>query len=481
MYKYSWFNSAGTLVSNNNILIGVPAGEYKLAVRDEMGCPDTMVQLVKITQPPLLNLLNTINESVSCENGADGSLSVKATGGNGGYIYKWIQTPLDIFDSTINNLRKDRYYMNVKDLLGCKIDTFFDIKERPRNPILFVKDSLNTCEGDTITLNGIVKEGVSYKWIFTGNGNDYGWNNDGGLFLNNVNRNQTGFYDLFTVDRFGCNETGRIFLRVDTNPILKVTSNPKIACLGSPVSLIASGANSYKWFRSRIVPTFGFDTIGYNSIYFIDTTKRTDTGIYYVMGISEYGCASVGNYRLKVGLDSIVVDGDKEICEGSVIQLMAEGGRRYEWTVPNGNVVVKPNFVKAAADSIDEGTYRVRITDKWNCVGDYQIDLKVRNKPNILIEDLKKGLYCDDDQINLIANTDANIIDWQGPDGLSRKSTKQFILNDIKMNRLKQGDYKVVGYSTFGCIDSVVKFVSVYRNPVAEFNLTTRCKYPMQN
>jgi hypothetical protein len=316
-YKYSWFNSAGTLVSKNNILLGMPAGEYKLAVKDAWDCPDTMVQIVKILQPPLLQLFNTINEPVNCENQSDGSLTVEATGGNGGYTYRWIQTPTDIIDSTLRNLRKDRYYLNVKDLLGCKIDTFFDINERPKNPIVFAKDSFNTCEGDTITLKGLVKEGVSYKWIFTGNNTDFGWSNTGELFLDNIKRNQTGFYDLYSVDRFGCDETGRIFLRVDTNPVLRVTSNPKIACLGSPVSLSATGANTYRWFRSRIIPTFGFDTVGYNKIYTIDTTQRKDTGIYYVLGLSEYGCAAVGNYRLKVGLDSIIVDGDKEICEES--------------------------------------------------------------------------------------------------------------------------------------------------------------------
>jgi gliding motility-associated-like protein len=160
---------------------------------------------------------------------------------------------------------------------------------------------------------------------------------------------------------------------------------------------------------------------------------------------------------------------------------MAEGGRRYEWTDPFGNTVIKPNFVKAAADSADEGVYKVRITDKWDCVGDYQLNLKVRNKPNLILEDLKNGLYCDGDRINILANTDANFIDWYGPDGFVKTSTKQFILNDITMSRVKQGDYKIIGYSTFGCIDSISKFVSAFRNPKAEFNLTTRCNFPMQN
>jgi gliding motility-associated-like protein len=482
-YQFQWMDKNGLALTGatKSSIIGVAAGDYQLSIKDAMGCPDTMKQLVKINQPAKLQLFNTINDPVNCKDGQDGRLTVKATGGNGGYVYKWIQTPNVIVDSTINNLKKDRYYLNVSDLLGCKIDTFFDVGERPFNPIVFARDSVNVCEGDSISFAGVVNESVSYKWLFTNNNFDYGWSNNPRLFLSDVNRNQTGYYALSGVDRYGCEADGRIFLRVDTNPILSVSSNPKIACLGSPVSLIANGAETYKWYRSRIFPTFGFDTLGYNRIYQIDTTKKSDTGIYYVMGTSQYGCSSIEGYRLKVGLDSIVVDGDKEICEGSVIQLMAEGGRKYEWTDPFGNIVIKPNFVKAVADSIDEGIYKVRITDKWDCVGEYELLLKVRNKPNLVIEDIKNGFYCDGDKIKLVANTDANSIDWFGPDGLNKKATTQFVLDDVIMNRLKQGDYKLIGYSTFGCIDSITKFVSVYRNPVAEFNMTARCKFPIQN
>ena len=479
--RYTWFNEAGDSVGNNPYLLGVGSGKYTLAVIDHNGCPDTMDQELILNGPPPLSIFNLINQPVNCVNGSDGEITVAATGGNGGYEYKWELRPNPILDSTISGLKKGTYNLRVTDLKGCFIDTQIYIDERMINRIIVPSDSMNVCEFDSITLSASIKDPVSYKWVFEEDGTDFGWSDNSELFLDNIKRAQSGYYRITASDRFGCEDDTLVFLRVDTNPILSVSSNPKIACIGSPVDLSAKGANSYRWFRMRLNPTFGYDTVSRTNPYRIDTVKSTDTGIFYVMGTSKLGCSAVSQYRLKVGLDSIIISDDVDICEGGLVQLRARGGVEYQWESPTGKIVAQPSFLINPVDESDEGLYKVIVTDKWDCVGSYDVNVKVRNRPIVGIDDIRDSKYCDGDDLHLIANTDAEEWDWYGPDGLVVLGTDDLELKGVTMGRLKQGNYKLIGYSSFGCIDSVQQYVHVHRNPIADFDLNMRCKFPIAN
>ncbi len=268
---------------------------------------------------------------------------------------------------------------------------------------------------------------------------------------------------------------------MNINPIVTITSDPKIGCIGGTAVLTGFGADTYKWYKPRLVPTFGYDVLGYNYILQLNNIQKKDTGTYYVLGTTAEGCSGVGSYVLNVGLDSISVMPDTSVCEGGVLVLRAKGGVDYTWTGPNGNIVNSPSYIISPADLSDNGIYTVRISDKWNCAGNLQTFVKIQPKPNVTLTDLKSGSYCEGESLQLIANTDANLVDWTGPNGLNIPKTTQIVVNVGQLDRVKQGYYKVVGTSTFGCMDSSSLLVNVHSKPTAAFDFQKRCLFLIQN
>jgi gliding motility-associated-like protein len=476
-YKYQWFKD-DVFFASGMPLIAAGEGYYQLFVTDKNQCPDTMDIQVSVEQPDPLVIFNTINKPVDCQGGSNGELEVTASGGNGNYTYTWTQKPNNVIDSTLSGLSKGLYFVRVEDEKGCFVDTFYEVDERPHNPVILPSDSVQICEFDSLILTSYMNEGVSYNWSY--GSTNFGWSSDSTLRLANVDRTKNGYYKITAQDRYGCEDEALVHVKVNLNPIVSITSDPKIGCIGSNVDLIASGTDNYVWFRPRFNP-FGFDTIGYGFTHRLTNIQKSDTGIYLVKGISDAGCYDTAMYRLQVGLDSISVEPDREVCEGSLLVLKAKGGVNYTWEGPTGNIVNSPNYVLNPVTLNDNGTYRVTISDKWSCTGIYETKVRVRPKPIVAIDDIKNGIYCDGESLKLVANTDADSIDWLGPNNLNIRKTTDLILSLSPMDRTKQGTYKLIGYSQFGCIDSTSQFVSVYSNPTADFDLTLRCKYPIQN
>jgi gliding motility-associated-like protein len=107
-YNYQWSNG-----DNNPTASGLPSGAYALTVTDGNGCQITTSAFV--TQPPLLSLIST-GSPVSCNGGANGAVSIIASGGTLPYSYQWSNgsnNPL------IVNIPAGTYSIVVTDNNGC--------------------------------------------------------------------------------------------------------------------------------------------------------------------------------------------------------------------------------------------------------------------------------------------------------------------------------------------------------------------------
>jgi gliding motility-associated-like protein len=483
-YKYSWIDSIGNIVSDKRVLSGVAKGKYKLAIKDSRGCPDTLAEDAEIFTPMPLNIITIDNQIIDCYGAKTGKIAVSAKGGNGEYKYQWFTKPANVLDSVIYDVKAGGYYVRVTDKFGCIKDSLMFATERAKNKIALISDSISLCEFDSLKLNAGLKDSIAFQWKYrnvTGVWDSFGWNDNGYLAFDSFPRNRAGYYQINAVDRYGCEDSARIHVRVNLNPIVTITSDPKIGCIGSTAILTGLGADTYKWFKPRTLPTFGYDTLGYNFVLQLSNIQKKDTGTYYVLGTTKEGCSGVGSYVLNVGLDSIQVMPDTSVCEGGVLILRAKGGVQYQWTGPNGNVVNSPSYIINPADLTDNGIYTVKISDKWTCTGNYTTRVKIQPKPKVALTDVKAGNYCEGESLQLIANTDANLIDWSGPNGLNLKQTTQIIVNVGQLDRVKQGTYKVIGYSTYGCIDSSSSLINVRSKPTAAFDFQKRCLFLIQN
>jgi large repetitive protein len=108
-YTYSWSNGATSLN-----LAGIGAGIYALTVTDSKGC--IMINSVTITEPPPITITST-TDTVKCNGGSNGSVSVVVSGGTPGYTYLW--SPGGQTTQNIIGLVAGTYTVTVTDTNSC--------------------------------------------------------------------------------------------------------------------------------------------------------------------------------------------------------------------------------------------------------------------------------------------------------------------------------------------------------------------------
>lgn len=118
-YSFIWSNSTST----GTIADDLPSGMQYVTVSDYCGL--TLDSVIITVEPGLELELSANNETCSANNG---SVFVSPSNGSGAYSFAWDITypisanPISTND-TVNNLSADRYYVEVSDECGTKIDS----------------------------------------------------------------------------------------------------------------------------------------------------------------------------------------------------------------------------------------------------------------------------------------------------------------------------------------------------------------------
>ncbi len=120
-YKYSLNNGS---YSNNNSFKNLPAGSYKVDVKDDHSCKKTL-DSISIKQPSALDLVLVKKKNVSCINGSDGLIKVNATGGTPLYTYS-LNGAAYVSNATFKQLTVGSYTIIVKDKKKCT-DTLISV------------------------------------------------------------------------------------------------------------------------------------------------------------------------------------------------------------------------------------------------------------------------------------------------------------------------------------------------------------------
>jgi gliding motility-associated-like protein len=472
-YRYYWTDTFNRTIREGQNLDGIGAGFYKLVVKDRNGCVDSVKNWIEVLEPePIaISLLERMN--ITCYNGNNGKLRVAASGGNGGYRYEWNTDPIPVVDSMIENLSSGKYIVTVTDLKGCKYLGSYTFANPKRNSVIVPNDSVEICNLDTLNLLASMQNVRYYEWKFN-NQIVYG-SKDSVYTLRNVQKYDGGIYTVTGTDEKGCVDSANILVRINDLPSVSVVSMPAVACLGSTCDLEASGAKKYHWFKERYSPVYGLDTLlGNYSTYTIKPVGLADVGRYFVVGESVQGCRNMSSVIVKVGLDSISAPGDTQVCAGGNLALRAKGAVSYEWTAPNGNRVVSPSYLITPVSKQDSGIYTLKVTDRWNCQGKYSVNVLVNPKPQVSIVDVLNSNHCEGADVELIGNTDASKMDWIGPNFKKLGTTRNIqVIPSVTIK--DQGEYKLIGYTDFGCMDSATAFVKVNPIPIADFQYTHNC------
>ena len=146
-YSYLWNNNNST-----QDLLGIPTATYTLTVSDGAGC--TLSDSYSIPEPPAINISVDSFSNVTCYEGADGSVTVSASGGVAPLAYS-IDGIVFQSDNIFNGLHAGNYSVVVKDGNDCRQNTSIALTQGTEISITYGVD-INIVNGQSTVLNPIL-------------------------------------------------------------------------------------------------------------------------------------------------------------------------------------------------------------------------------------------------------------------------------------------------------------------------------------
>lgn len=338
-YQYAWSTATA---GNVSVVNNLTAGTYYVTVTDSVSCGaiDTFV----ITSPPAIYFTTPTLTNASCFTTSDGSITITATGGAGGFSYSW--SNMDI-GSTITNLPPTTYTVTATDVNNCSADTSVVVGSQPQIIIGLVPTDISCFGADDGSIAATVSGGVG--------GFSYLWSNS--QPVEDITGLAQGNYVLTVTDANGCTQTANATIN---EPALLVTGTPTV------VDVLCYGGNNGS---VTINPAGG--TPQYTIVWSVPGNGTSITGLvantYTTTVTDANGCTATGSYTVTQPLapleitNAVVTDATCfGTSDGSVVITVAGGTTAYTYTWSNG-------VTTAANSNIPAGTYAVTVTDANGC------------------------------------------------------------------------------------------------------------------
>jgi gliding motility-associated-like protein len=337
-YSYNIGNGAQA----SPILTNLSAGNYTITVTDLNGC--TATTSVTVLQPTPLTA-SSVQDSVNCFGGTDGSITVTTNGGTPGYSYNLgngIQA-----SPIFTNLASGNYTITVTDLNGCTASTIVTVLQPTQLSATSVQDSVN-CFGGT---NGSI--------TVTANGGTpgYSYNIGSGAQASPVLTNLVaGNYTITVTDINGCTATTSVTVLQPTQ--LTATSvQDSVNCFGGTngsITVTASGGTpSYSYNLgngAQASPVLTNLVAGNYTITVTDLNGCTATTSVTVLQPTLLTATSVQ--------DSVNCFGSND---GSITVTTSGGTPSYSYNLGNGAQV------SATLNNLVAGNYTITVTDLNGC------------------------------------------------------------------------------------------------------------------
>lgn len=499
-HDYIWSNG-----QEGNAITGLGSGSYELTVIDENGCMVSDSILLYAPEALVLEIDSLL--PASCENTADGWISVSPVGGTAPYSFIWSDGQIT---PQAGSLVPGTYRLTVTDNLGCYTDTVFSLPGPQQ--LVFESVELNPplCPGDSSGFIAVLISGGSGVY-------QYLWSN--GDTLARAKNLVSGTYHLEVSDVYSCAGLNRTFAleapeRIAVDAVLTAPS-----CLGSAdgaISLNISGNAPLElsWeegpVRNRLAAgTYGvrisdgkgcrldtFFLLEAPQIFDLDfsliaptcygksdgliqanlyrqgdaepefywsdgqrapTLTDLSAGAYQLTITDENSCIYISDTLLLSSpepIDLTLLNGSPSTCYGSntgFLEVQAFGGippYRYEWpgTVKKGPVL----------SGLDAGSYVLQVRDANNCPADTLLSIAEADPVELEIQYVLNE-QCPDN----IANRMEAVVSGGNPDYTFLWSNGS---RDAVQENVPSGDYSLTVTDSDGCVggSETVKIKSAY-------------------
>ncbi len=337
-YTYLWTPSGAT-TSN---VTGLTAGAYTVTITDANGC--TLTATTTITQPIALTATTTTTTSTCGK--PNGSASVLAGGGAGGYTYLWTPSGSTVANNT--GLTAGSYTVTVTDANGCTITASATVPNASAETVTISGTTNILCNGGTNgSFNTTTVGGTPpYTYLWTPSGQT--GSNATGL--------SAGTYTVTVTDANGCISTASATLTQPT--LLTVTT-------GGIVNVLCNGGTN-----GSASATAGGGTPAYSYSWSNGQTNSNATGLsagtYTITVTDANGCTATATATITqppvltatMGVPTNVScnagsDGSAGVTAGG-----GTPGYSYLWT--NGQT-------NSNSTGLTVGSYTVTVTDANGC------------------------------------------------------------------------------------------------------------------
>lgn len=358
-YSYSWNDGQTTATAS-----GLCPGTYSVTVTDANGCTASWSDIT-ITEPPAIVLSVSWTDAL-CNGVCDGTATVVASGGVGGFTYLW--TPSNQTTATATALCAGSHIVQVTDANGCVQGSSVLIGEP--TPIILVTDMQPaSCNGVCDASAWVSATGGTPSLI---SGYTYSWN-PGGQTGDTAVALCADIYTVTVTDSLGCVQSAVVNV-TEPAPVTMTFTMNNVTCFGfcdATISATPAGGTppyTFQWL----------DTPDMETVSFVDSLCP---GQYALLITDANGCTGQDTATVTepplLEADATVINNVScgGLCDASA-SVSATGGTpgySYLWT-PSGQT-------QATATGLCAGTYIITVTDANLCV---TTDTVVITEPPIL-------------------------------------------------------------------------------------------------
>ncbi|GAB4054580.1 hypothetical protein GCM10028810_63550 [Spirosoma litoris] len=371
-YQYS---ANGTAYQNSADFGNLSVNSYTYWVKDANGCTLT-TSPVSVTQPTLLQLGVSSRSDVRCFDGADGAVSLTATGGSPGYSFA-LPTAAYQTSSQFSGLRVASYTARVQDTHGC-VTSLSIVVGQPQAPFTLAVTSRKslTCYQDNGGQFSVAGSGGTAPY-------QYALNNGTLSPVGTFTSLAAGTYLLSGKDAQGCTAqlTGQTLTQPD-EIVLSLLRKVDVDCeyyTRGEIQLSAVGGNG----------SYVFSMSGQDRRGVAITSSPTADGIFKALAAGNYlitardGAGCTGDYTVAISPRNSAIRFNVQTqppasCQQATGQLVVEnvvGGRPpYSYGISTqAGLSSNPRF-----DNLAGGSYLITVADSL-CLYTQPVSLTLAN------------------------------------------------------------------------------------------------------
>lgn len=344
-----WQPSLNTTQTANNLT----PGNHTVTLTDPNGC--TLTQTISITQPTQLNanVLNIV--STNCGQ-ANGSASVAASGGAGGYTYLWSGSPTYI-NPGLTAVTAGPYTVVVTDANGCTAQAIANIPNIAGPTIANTFSTHVSCFGGnngtaTVIANGLVPP-LTYLWSHAAQTT---------TFVTNL---PAGLHSITVFDGAGCIASAS--LQINEPPLL-------VSAMGTPTNVTCTGANNgmAPVFVNGGTPNYTYSWSPTAPVQTNSLLTSVGPGVYSCLITDALGCTTTSTIQISQPNPLM-------ITTNTVVQILCNGGNNglINTGITGGTPVynitwaststVTPAAGNQIATNLIAGNYTLSVTDNQGC------------------------------------------------------------------------------------------------------------------